>query len=229
MGVAADWLTSAWGQNAGNHQASPAAAAVETVAASWLLELLDLPRRELGRLRHRRDGRQLRLPRRGARRRAAPGRLGRRGQRPVRRAADHRADRRRCAYDRVLGAAVAGLGHDASSASPPMTRAASCRLPSTAAAGRSRPVHRRRSGRSGQHRRFRPLRRDHPDGPRHGAWVHVDGAFGLWARVMSDAAAPGRMASTWPIPGRRTGTNGCRRPTIAATRSSVTKPRIAAP
>ncbi|CAN7389670.1 pyridoxal phosphate-dependent decarboxylase family protein [Knoellia sp. LjRoot47] len=43
-GVAADWLTSAWGQNAGNHEASPAASAAETVAAGWLLELLDLPR-----------------------------------------------------------------------------------------------------------------------------------------------------------------------------------------
>lgn len=44
VGVAADWLTSAWGQNAGNHHATPAAAAAEAVAASWLLELLDLPR-----------------------------------------------------------------------------------------------------------------------------------------------------------------------------------------
>jgi glutamate/tyrosine decarboxylase-like PLP-dependent enzyme len=43
-GVAADWLTAAWGQNAGNHEASPAAAAAETVAAKWLLDLLDLPR-----------------------------------------------------------------------------------------------------------------------------------------------------------------------------------------
>jgi len=43
VGVAADWLTSAWGQNAGNHHATPAAAAAETVAAGWLLELLDLP------------------------------------------------------------------------------------------------------------------------------------------------------------------------------------------
>src|SRR6185437_15226399 len=43
MGVAADWLTSAWGQNAGNHFASPAAAAAETVAARWLLDILDLP------------------------------------------------------------------------------------------------------------------------------------------------------------------------------------------
>jgi len=44
VGVAADWLTSAWGQNAGNHSAAPAAAAAEAVAAGWLLELLDLPR-----------------------------------------------------------------------------------------------------------------------------------------------------------------------------------------
>lgn len=43
VGVAADWLTSAWGQNAGNHQAAPAAAAAESVAASWLLDLLGLP------------------------------------------------------------------------------------------------------------------------------------------------------------------------------------------
>lgn len=42
-GVAADWLTSAWGQNAAGIPMSPAAAAVEAVAARWLLELLDLP------------------------------------------------------------------------------------------------------------------------------------------------------------------------------------------
>lgn len=44
VGVAADWMTAAWGQNAGNPQASPAAAACEAVAAGWLLDLLDLPR-----------------------------------------------------------------------------------------------------------------------------------------------------------------------------------------
>jgi glutamate/tyrosine decarboxylase-like PLP-dependent enzyme len=41
--LAADWLTSAWDQNAGLSAATPAAAAVETVAAGWLLELLGLP------------------------------------------------------------------------------------------------------------------------------------------------------------------------------------------
>src|SRR5262249_31963070 len=43
-GVAADWLTSAWGQNAGNGLATPSASAVEEVAGRWLLELMDLPR-----------------------------------------------------------------------------------------------------------------------------------------------------------------------------------------
>ncbi|PZU11992.1 pyridoxal-dependent decarboxylase [Sphingomonas sp.] len=42
-GVAADWLTAAWGQNAGNLLAAPAASAVEAVAAGWLLDLLGLP------------------------------------------------------------------------------------------------------------------------------------------------------------------------------------------
>jgi len=42
--MAADWLTSAWDQNAGLYAASPAAAVVEDVAAAWLLDLLGLPR-----------------------------------------------------------------------------------------------------------------------------------------------------------------------------------------
>ncbi|MBU8864780.1 pyridoxal phosphate-dependent decarboxylase family protein [Paenarthrobacter aromaticivorans] len=42
--MAADWLVSAWDQNAGLRFATPAAAAIEESAAAWLLELLDLPR-----------------------------------------------------------------------------------------------------------------------------------------------------------------------------------------
>ncbi len=44
VSVAADWLVSAWGQNAAMHASSPTAAAVEETAAGWLLDLLDLPR-----------------------------------------------------------------------------------------------------------------------------------------------------------------------------------------
>ena len=43
-GVAADWLISAWGQNVGNAHATPAASACEEVVGRWLLDLLDLPR-----------------------------------------------------------------------------------------------------------------------------------------------------------------------------------------
>jgi glutamate/tyrosine decarboxylase-like PLP-dependent enzyme len=43
-GVAADMLTSAWGQNAGLYAAAPAAAAAEAAASGWLLDILRLPR-----------------------------------------------------------------------------------------------------------------------------------------------------------------------------------------
>ena len=41
--LAADWLTSAWDQNAGIYPIGPSAAVVEQVAREWLLELLGLP------------------------------------------------------------------------------------------------------------------------------------------------------------------------------------------
>ncbi len=41
--LGADWLTSAWDQNAGLYVISPAAAVAEEVAGAWLIELLDLP------------------------------------------------------------------------------------------------------------------------------------------------------------------------------------------
>jgi glutamate/tyrosine decarboxylase-like PLP-dependent enzyme len=41
--LAADWLTSAWDQNAGLYVLSPAAAVAEEVVAGWLVELFGLP------------------------------------------------------------------------------------------------------------------------------------------------------------------------------------------
>ncbi|HWM10970.1 MAG TPA: pyridoxal-dependent decarboxylase, partial [Solirubrobacteraceae bacterium] len=41
--VAADWLVSAWDQNAFSRVSSPAAAAIEAVAERWVLEALGLP------------------------------------------------------------------------------------------------------------------------------------------------------------------------------------------
>src|SRR5919198_5604588 len=41
--LAADWLTSAWDQNAGGWSVSPAAVVAEEVAGEWLVDLLGLP------------------------------------------------------------------------------------------------------------------------------------------------------------------------------------------
>jgi glutamate/tyrosine decarboxylase-like PLP-dependent enzyme len=41
--LAADWLTSTWDQNAGLYALSPTAAVVEEVAASWLVDIFGLP------------------------------------------------------------------------------------------------------------------------------------------------------------------------------------------
>lgn len=43
VGVAADWLTGAWGQNAAIYATSPAAAIAEEVVSRWLVDLLRLP------------------------------------------------------------------------------------------------------------------------------------------------------------------------------------------
>ena len=44
VGVAADWLTAIWGQNTANHLATPSASAAEEACRQALLELFDLPR-----------------------------------------------------------------------------------------------------------------------------------------------------------------------------------------
>lgn len=44
VALAADWLTSTWDQNTGIYVTSPVTSVVEEVAREWLLELFDLPR-----------------------------------------------------------------------------------------------------------------------------------------------------------------------------------------
>jgi glutamate/tyrosine decarboxylase-like PLP-dependent enzyme len=44
VALAADWLVATWDQNAGIHATSPMAAVIEDVAGRWLLDLFDLPR-----------------------------------------------------------------------------------------------------------------------------------------------------------------------------------------
>jgi glutamate/tyrosine decarboxylase-like PLP-dependent enzyme len=43
VAIAADWLTSTWDQNAGMYTIGPAAAVIEETVGAWLLDLLELP------------------------------------------------------------------------------------------------------------------------------------------------------------------------------------------
>jgi glutamate/tyrosine decarboxylase-like PLP-dependent enzyme len=43
VAIAADWLTTAWDQNAGLYVAAPAVSVMEETAARWLVDLFDLP------------------------------------------------------------------------------------------------------------------------------------------------------------------------------------------
>ena len=77
--LAADWLTSAWDQNAGLYAVGAGGSVVEQVTREWLLELLGLPRGRVDRLRDRRaDGERHRAGR-GSSRVLRRGRLERRG------------------------------------------------------------------------------------------------------------------------------------------------------
>ena len=181
--AAADWLTATWDQNAGLYATGPAAAVVEEVAGGWLLDLLGLPaaaRRSASSPARRwptspalAAARHEVLRRRRLGRRAA----GPDGAPPIRVVAG--ADRHDT-IDRALRflglgtdaiAPVAGRrpGPDARRTRSPRARRRPARRSCARRSATSTPAPSTRSARSATWRHEA------------GAWVHVDGAFGLWA------------------------------------------------
>ena len=65
-----------------------------------------------------------------------------------------------------------------------------------------------------QHRRVRRLRRHVRRPHRHDAWVHVDGAFGLWAAASPAIAPPGGRCRAPPTRGHAMGTSGSTSPRL---------------
>ena len=187
--LAADWLVSAWDQNAGMRDATPGVVGVEEVAAAWLLQLLGLPAGSA--VGFATGATMANFTCLAAARDRVLGRAG----------WDVAAD----------GLAGAPAGAGARRRRGARVGRAGAALPR---AGRARAGRRRRPGPAGSRRpRAGGWRR--ADGPaivclqagnihsgafdpmaaavdvahRAGAWVHVDGAFGLWAAV-SPALAP---------------------------------------
>jgi glutamate/tyrosine decarboxylase-like PLP-dependent enzyme len=205
--IAADWLTSVWDQNACLHASGPAAAVVEEVAGAWLKTLFDLPAEAsfafvtgcqmahvtcLAAARHGvlRD-RGWDVERRGLA-----------GAPPIRVLAN--ADRHG-SVDVALR--ILGLGTDA------------LRPLALDAEGRVSPDELRASLVEGDGptivilqagelncAAFDPFRDLIPIAKAAGAWVHVDGAFGLWAkvsptrRVLADGV---ELADSWSTDGHK--------------------------
>src|SRR4051794_36449533 len=180
--LAADWLTAAWDQNAFSAVSSPAAAVVEEIAGAWLLELLGLPADAgVGLTTGAQSANVTGLA-------AARGALlaregwdleeqGLAGAPPLRGLLGEEAHVTVWRALRLLGigraavevVAVDGQGRMDSSA-----------LPAALAAGSGPAIVCAQAGNVNTGA-IDPLADVVAAAREHGAWVHVDGAFGLWA------------------------------------------------
>jgi glutamate/tyrosine decarboxylase-like PLP-dependent enzyme len=206
--LGADWLSSAWDQNAGLTALAPANAACESVAAGWMLDLLGLPAgASVGFVT---GGMQANFACLAVARHAVLAGVGwdveRQGLREapaVRVVAG--ADR----HDTIdLALRYLGLGTDAMVEVPTdeQGRISLDALGATLAAGSGPAIVCLQAGEihTGA---FDPLRPAIDLAHQHGAWVHVDGAFGLWAgassttRPLVDGVD---LADSWATDGHKT-------------------------
>jgi glutamate/tyrosine decarboxylase-like PLP-dependent enzyme len=182
--MAADWLTTVWDQNAGIHACGPAASVVEEVAADWLREIFDLPAEtsvgfttgtQMAHMTCLAAARQALLRDLGW----DVERQGLAGAPPIRILAN---TERHGSVDRAVR--FLGIGSDAIVPLP--VDGDGCVTPEvlgaalTASSGPTVIVLQ-----AGELNRaaFDPFERLAPIARTAGAWVHVDGAFGLWAKA----------------------------------------------
>ncbi len=193
--LAADWLVSAWDQNAGLRFATPATAAIEEAAGNWLLELLGLPAEsDVGFAT-------------GATMANFTGLAAARWRLMADAGWDLDADglagapRIRCfvgqeRHDTIdLGLRYLGLGRPAVVPADRQGRLDPAELDraladATAGAGSARaPLLVCLQAGNLHSGAFDPFEEAIAVAKAHGAWVHVDGAFGLWAAAVPELAA----------------------------------------
>lgn len=184
--LAADWLVSAWDQNTGMRQATRATATLEEAAAAWLLELLGLPRgADVGFVTGATMANFTCL---GAARTAVLSRLGwdvaRNGLAGAPKVRVLAGEERHDTVDLALR--YLGLGSPTLVAADDQGRIRVDALTESLNAVESgSPVIVCLQAGNVHSGAFDPLEAAIEIAHQHGAWVHVDGAFGLWA-----AAAP---------------------------------------
>lgn len=206
-GLAADWLTSAWAQNTGNAHATPTASACEELTGRWLLDLLDLPREaSVGFVTGATIANFTCLA-------AARGEVLRRvgwdveadglfGAPPVHVVLGEEAHSTVFSALRYLGLGakrIVSVPVDAQGMMKPgaFTKATERLEGPIIAIAQAGHIN------SGG---FDPFREIAEAARAKGAWMHVDGAFGLWARACPDRAHLGRgleLADSWGVDGHK--------------------------
>lgn len=200
--LAADWLTSAWDQNAFSYVASPAASVVESVAARWLLEVLDLPRSaavafvtgcQMAHVTAMAAARHHLLDRAGW----DVGDEGLMGAPAIRVVA---GAHRHATVDRALR--LLGLGTRVVDVVPADEHGRMSVPGAREALGRARGSPTLLALQAGEVNTgsFDDFEELVAEGRAAGAWVHVDGAFGLWARAAEELrhlAAGVELADSW--------------------------------
>lgn len=183
--LAADWLVSAWDQNAAIHACGPAVAVMEEIAGKWLKRLLRLPPEASFAFT---TGSQLaHLTGLAAARHALLARYGwdveRRGLAGAPRVRILSSDQRHGSIERAVR--LLGLGHGNVVDLPVdgQGRLASETLAAALSTDSDRPTIVILQAGDLHMGAFDPFVDLVPVAHRHGAWVHVDGAFGLWANA----------------------------------------------
>lgn len=205
--MAADWLTTVWDQNPGFNVLSPAGAAAEEVVAGWLLDLLGLPpAASVGFTTGAQMATLAGLAAARHRVLAAAGwdveADGLNGAPPVRVLV---GEERHATIGRALR--YLGLGERRVTVVPAdaQGRMDAAALAAELARGKGPAIVCAQAGNVNTGS-FDPLRPIGEATREHGAWLHVDGAFGLWA-----AASPARrglvdgveLADSWATDGHK--------------------------
>jgi len=206
--MAADWLTTAWDQNSGVQACAPALAVVEEVAAGWLRELFELPQEtgvgfttgaQMAHMTCLAAARHALLRDRGW----DVERKGLAGGPPIRILANRD---RHATVDRAVRFLGLGLDSIEPLAVDEMSRVRPEALSTALAASPDAPtIVVLQAGELNQGG-FDPFAELAPIAHAAKAWVHVDGAFGLWAKVNPrhrDLARGLELCDSWTTDGHK--------------------------
>jgi glutamate/tyrosine decarboxylase-like PLP-dependent enzyme len=204
--IAADWLATVWDQNAALYACSPSAAIAEEVAGAWLKDLLDLPRHssfafvtgcQMAHVTCLAAGRTLLLRKRGW----DVGEQGLGGAPQIRILANAQAHASIARAATLLGLGRANIVPLATDA---LNRVTFDALQDALVLGEPTIVVLQAGDiATGAFDRFRELI---PLAKSADAWVHIDGAFGLWARssaIHRDLTQGVENADSWATDGHK--------------------------